>query len=127
MADSKVGAFLGHWLLGDPKPGAPLLNIQAIVVTPRHKIAGQAELTQAVNPPLDHAFDVVGIYHDSPSPNVRHFISLQSPATPLIGAPSIHILLELSEDWQEGTATYSYWIGSLFHDVRNVPVHAVKK
>jgi hypothetical protein len=124
-----VGTFLAHWTVGNVgAAGAPILKIEAMVsVAPTQRIVGTAQLTQAVNPPLDHQFEVVGTFHNAPIPGgERRFIHLHSVNTHRIGAPSIDILIELSEDWQKGTATYRYWIGSSFNEVRNVPVQATE-
>jgi len=127
MSEEKVGVFLGKWTIGEPKPGAKLVHLQVIVDVVNKRITGTATLTQAVNPPLDHPFQVSGLYHDITIPGgVAHAFSLRTPVTPLFGAPSIEIIGDFANDWQKGVATVHYAIGSTFGSLVDAPIAVAK-
>ncbi len=117
-----VGAFHAKWVIGNLMPGAPLLHVDAVVVTPAHSVGGVAELTQAINPPLDVHFQISGPYIDVNDRNTTHFVLLSTPPSPLVGAPYLLLAMALDADWKTGTASYRYVCGSVFGHQDNVPV-----
>ena len=57
--------FRSDYRIGNPMPGAPILNLH-LSVDPMKKIeTGAAKLTQAVNPPLLLEADIKGNYADN--------------------------------------------------------------
>lgn len=118
-----VGAFHVKWVIGNIMPGAPLLHIDAVVVTaPRHTISGVAQLTQATNPPLDIHFDISGPYIDVTERATTHFALLATSPSGLLGAPYLMLGMVLNADWKTGMASYRYVCGSTFGHQENVPV-----
>ncbi len=109
-------------MIGNPIPGAPLLHVGAVVVTPARSIAGVAQLTQAVNPPLDIHFNLSGSYIDVTDRNTTHFVLLSTPPSPLAGAPYLMLAMVLGADWKTGTASYRWVCGSASGHQENVPV-----
>ena len=117
-----TGAFHVKWIIGNIMPGAPLLHVDAVVVTPAHSISGVAHLTQATNPPLDVDFNISGSYIDVTERNTTHFALLSTSPSPLLGAPYLLLSMVLGADWKTGKGSYRYVCGSLTGHQENVPI-----
>ena len=117
-----VGAFHAKWTVGNPVPGAPMLQIDAVVVTPTQTVCGIARLTQATNPPLDVQINISGSFIDVTEKNTTHFVNLTTTPTQLVGTPYLQLALVLGTDWKTGTASCRYVCGSTTGQLDNVPV-----
>ncbi len=116
-----VGAFHVKWAVGNMMPGAPLLHVDAVVVTPSHSISGVARITQAVSPPLDIDFHISGSYMDVTDRATTHFVLAATQPSHLLGAPYLMLCMVLNSDWKTGMASYSYVCGSQHGHQDNVP------
>ncbi|HYA05772.1 MAG TPA: DUF1842 domain-containing protein [Xanthobacteraceae bacterium] len=127
MADSDFFPFnhTGRFSIGTGLPGAPTL--QAILSVPQNSniVSGHGLLTQATNPPLhiNNAFH--GMVHVLGLGPAKQIYALQGTAVPpLLGAPHVtQLVIVLDGVWgTKGTASYTYIMGAVFHEVRDVPV-----
>lgn len=85
-------------------PGAVVMTLDLVVVTPAKTMSGKATLTQAVNPPLDVALEVKGPYTDGPA---GHVAKLASPDMP---GRHLTVMLDAATDWKTATADYTLWL-----------------
>lgn len=54
--------FLSNYKIGNPMPGAPILNLNLSVDSMKKTETGKANLTQAVNPPIKLTSEIQGTY-----------------------------------------------------------------
>jgi hypothetical protein len=129
MAESNDAFPLNHtgsFRIGTGLPGAPTLS--AILTVPQNSsnVTGHGVLSQAINPPLHANNAFHGVVHVLAfGGDVTQIYALQGAAVPpLLGAPHVtQLLITLKGIWsREGTATYTYVVGSAFHQVKDVPV-----
>lgn len=128
MAETEIFPFshTGSFKIGAGNPGAQLL--QALLSVPHNSstVTGHGTLSQATNPPLhlNNAFH--GVVHALGGGSAKQIYALQGSAVPpLLGAPHVtQLIIFLNGIWgANGTASYSYIVGSQFHNVNDVPVH----
>lgn len=128
MADTKSVFPFNHtgvFTIGTELAGAPLLKAVLSVPANSSIVTGHGVLTQATNPPLhiNNAFH--GVVHALGLGPAKQIYSLQGTAVPpLLGAPHVtQLLIVLDGIWgTKGTATYSYMMGSVFPEIKDVPV-----
>jgi hypothetical protein len=119
----------GDFRIGTGMAGAK--HLQAILSVPgdTSMVHGTGILGQAVNPPLMIKSHLDGVVHALGAGPAKQVFALHGSPIPkgLLGTPVItDVLIVLDGVWgSKGTATYSYWIGSTFEEVKDVPV-AVK-
>lgn len=100
-------------------PGAPVVKLSLLVYTPRQEVTGHAEVTQAINPPLDLKSHVHGnlIHETVMGPGSKILIKLlgwpeivwppKGGVGPVIPENfSAQVLLE--PDYNSGTITFEY-------------------
>jgi Domain of unknown function (DUF1842)/Domain of unknown function (DUF1843) len=123
----RTGLFPVGYVIGSGMPGAPTLHLALLVDTPSSSIVGTATITQAINPPLDFHVDAWGRFSYMalmPPSNTRILVTLEGNQ----GGPrsnsaiSFKLYLVLNNDWQTGTASYSYFSNGVWHDIASVPV-----
>jgi hypothetical protein len=124
----KIGTFLGNWLIGKEIPGGVFLHLNAMVtVAPFHKIGGHVTATQATNPPLHTVIDVTGTYADMTVGGTKvHVATIRNVPSPLLGHPSLEMLVVFDENWGDGTAWFEMQIGSSHFDEADAPVKPEK-
>ena len=94
-----------------------------MTVAPFHKISGHVTVTQATNPPLDVVIDVTGSYTNMTVGGAPvHVATIRNVPSPLLGAPSLEMLVVWDENWQKGTAWFSLQIGSRHIEESDAPV-----
>jgi len=131
MSDSllapSAGLFPVSYQIGNAAAGAPRLQLDLLVYTPDRSLNGTAQITQAVNPPLDLHLDVWGSYTYltvQPPSEGRILITAQgNQGGPHANSPvqfKFRALLE--PGWQHGVADYEYYNGQRWVSVDNVPV-----
>lgn len=136
LSKEAVGFFPAKFQIGGDMPGAPTLSLNLGVDTPHESVSGIAELTQAVNPPLDIKSKIMGDFTYMCTMQNCHILvvctgypNVKWPAHGGVGPvlmPNLHIRMVLTEDWKSGTANYSYlnadgaWI-----DVKQAPVKLI--
>lgn len=110
MSLQKVGTFPVSYEISTGMPGAPTLLLDLIVVTPAEKVSGNAEITQATNPPLDNHYDVAGTftYMTVMPQNTHIMIKLTGISGPSTGLINFEAMLVLESDWKSGTANFKY-------------------
>ncbi len=118
--DDIIGLFPLPPLQTEGMPGSPILTLSLLVYPPKHQVSGLAEVTQAVNPPVDQKFHVAGVYSTmTVMPRVTHYqIKLEgvlfNPDKVDLKATSgknnqlFEAIVVLDETWQRGEVTYSY-------------------
>lgn len=127
MSDN-LEVFIQHagvFSIGAPMPGAP--HLQAVLSVPANSsaVSGHGLLTQATNPPLQANNGFAGVVHAVGTPKAQQIFALHGTAIPaLLGAPHVtQLLIVLDGIWgTKGTATYTYVTGSVFHEIKDVPV-----
>jgi hypothetical protein len=116
----------GDFRIGTGLAGAK--HLQAILSVPddTSSVHGTGILGQAVNPPLLIKSHLDGVVHALGAGPAKQVFALQGSPIPsgLVGTPVItDLLIVLDGIWgSKGTATYSYWIGSTFEEMKDVPV-----
>jgi hypothetical protein len=126
---SETTPFMQHagvFSIGTHAPGAPTLQALLTVPPKSSIVSGHGKLTQATNPPLNIASNFHGVVHALGVGPAKQVFAVQgSPIPPgLIGTPVItNLFIVLDGIWgNKGTASYSYWIGSKFEEISDVPV-----
>ncbi len=127
MAESKIFPFnhTGNFSIGTHNPGA--VTLQALLSVPQNSsiVSGHGLLTQATNPPLHANNAFHGVVHALGAGPAKQIYALQGSAIPpLLGAPHVtQLAIVLDGIWgTKGTATYTYVTGSIFHEIKDVPV-----
>jgi Domain of unknown function (DUF1842) len=118
---------VGRFDIGTHQPGAPLLIAVLTVPQNSNRVTGTGVLTQAVSPPLRaetafHGIVEVLVFGEK----TTQVFSLQGvPFTPIVGPPYVnHLLIRLDGIWgKQGKATYTYFVGAVSHEVKDVPVN----
>ncbi len=116
----------GHFIIGTDQMGAQRLNAFLTVPQNSSTVTGTGLLTQAINPPLHANNAFYGLVHVLVfGGSETQVYSLQGSAIPpLLGAPHVtQLVITLNGIWgKEGKATYTYVVGAVFHEVKDVPV-----
>lgn len=100
-------------------PGAPIVELSLTIYTPKQQVTGLAEVTQAINPPLDLKSHVNGnlIYETVMGPGSKIRIDLNGwpelvwPVHGGVGPvipENFHATVILDPDFSKGTITYGY-------------------
>ncbi|RON47801.1 DUF1842 domain-containing protein [Pseudomonas frederiksbergensis] len=123
-----VGLFPLAYRIGTSAPGAQTLALNLLVFTPEETVSGTANITQAINPPLDLDSDVWGeyTYLTVMSPGVSKILITAQGNQGGPGSNSIvnfKIQLVVGTDWKAGIANYQYFDGQRWVEVNNVPAH----
>jgi hypothetical protein len=138
LEKTQVGLFLAKYQIGGEAPGAVTLNLSLAVNTPQESVHGRSEITQAVNPPVDVKSQVNGDYsYMCVMPDNCHILVVATgypevkwPPHGGVGPvllPNLHLRMVLSEDWETGTANYSFQDASgKWIDVKQAPVRIIK-
>jgi len=128
MSEKNIILFkhVGDFRIGTGLAGAKSLHAILTVPDKSSMVHGTGLLTQAVNPPLRIESHLSGVVHATGVGPAKQIFALHgSPIPPgLLGTPVItdHLIV-LDGVWgTKGTATYAYWIGSTFEEVKDVPV-----
>lgn len=132
-----VGIFYRAYRSTTGLPGAPALTLH-FVANPREKtITGGAQVTQAINPPLDLHSNIQGEFtYMTVMPKNTHILVIASgtPATRLPIGPvgpalptNFDLRMVLEEDWSRGIANWRYQTADgQWHELDNVPVEAIR-
>lgn len=120
----------GIFMIGTRLSGAPNLTARLSVLpeteaTANNTVTGDGRLTQAINPPLDIQNIFSGKVYALGFGTAHQIFGLRGqPPHPLAGAPTIpELMINLNGIWgNKGVASYTYCIGSQFHEVKDVPV-----
>ena len=115
----KTGVFLVSYRITTSLVGAPTLNLNLMVNTPKETVHGLGKITQSTNPPLDITTKLDGHFtYMTVMPDNTHILvtAIGYPVIhwPSHGGPGPVILpnfklwMVLSKDWKSGTANYKY-------------------
>lgn len=100
----KMGAFHVCYQ-NKPRPGAVVMRLDLVVVTPQKTMSGEVTVSQAVNPPLHVMLPVKGHYRNVKKG--RHVAELASPKMP---GRHISIAMTATATWKAAIASYSLWL-----------------
>ena len=100
----KMGAFHVCYA-SKAMPGAVVMHLNLVVVTPKKTMSGEVTVSQAVNPPLNVKLPVKGKYRTVKKG--RHVATLASPKMP---GRHITIAMTASANWKAAVARYSLWL-----------------
>lgn len=103
-ARARMGAFHICYQ-SKPIPGAVVMRLNLVVVTPRRTMSGQVFVNQAVFPPLHVTLPVRGHYRTIR--RGRHVARLASPRMP---GYHIAIAMTTTPRWTAAVARYSLWL-----------------
>lgn len=122
QAQDAVGLFIGCFQVGGNMAGAATVNLHLGFNAPTQAVSGLAQVTQAVNPPLNMASNVDGAYSVmTVMPNNTH-IQVRLTGTPPVYFPpgtgigpvipsNLDMVMVLNKDWKTGDAQYQYRSG----------------
>jgi hypothetical protein len=127
-ASGPIGLYLATFVVGNQGvPGAPLLQVQALVDAPTGKISGHARITQAIAPPAGNIAisDLTGQIRSLGFGKGMRVVTLTGSYPYVLPPPAIGTVTEpfsatlvLGQDSWAGQGSFSY--GG--HEVGDVPV-----
>lgn len=118
---TEIGLFPVSYLIGTGLEGAQTLTLNLLVAPPTHSVTGGAHITQSIHPPLNVHSHVHGHYaylSVVPISEGRILVTAQGHNG---NTANFKLHLVLSHDWKKGIANYSYFDGSKWVEVDNVP------
>lgn len=129
-----VGLFNVHYRITNHLQGGVEMQLNLTVNTVNKRITGMANITQAVNPPLNIISEIQGDFNymcTMQSCSILVVAEGVSPFQPLIrDVPQVHknltLRMVLDEDWQKGVANYRYCINNEWHEVTQAQVEIVR-
>jgi hypothetical protein len=106
---AQTGTFIVSYESADQPLGARSLRLDLIVDMVHAIASGTAEVTQAVNPPLNVKLPVQGpVITMTVMPNITHYqLKLSSPQMP---GRHIDVTAVVESDWQTGKAHVVLWL-----------------
>lgn len=107
---NQVGTFITCYEVSTGLAGAPVLKLDLVVTTPTSSVRGNAEISQATNPPFNAHYDVAGSFtYMTVMPNNSHImVKLTGISGPQFGLTNFEAYLVLKDDWQSGTGNFRY-------------------
>lgn len=119
---TEIGLFPVSYLIGTKLEGAPTLLLNLLVAPPKHSVTGSAHIVNhSTHPALNVHSHVHGDYTYltvMPPSEGRILITAQGHNG---NTPNFKLHLVLNHDWKQGIANYSYFNGSAWVEVDNVP------
>src|SRR5579859_7549646 len=137
MSNQLTGLFPVSFEITTGKPGAPRFTVHLLVYTPGKTVNGAGLITQTVNPPLEEATILNGDFtFMTVMPKNTHILVTLTGFPPVKGAghgginpinqPNTHLRMVLDENWNAGTANFSFFQNVSWHEVENAPVKQIQ-
>jgi Domain of unknown function (DUF1842). len=132
--EKDIGMFMVTYLIGTNKAGSVALNVSLIVSTPNQAISGMGKLLQPTHPSQDIHSNLQGHYAVMCIMPQNCHIQIILTGCPIqawpgyggSGAatnPNFKILIALTEDWQSGSATFTFMNSAgNWEEIKGVPV-----